>query len=108
MSKKKSKRSTKSTGPKSQASGLSAAVPFDRPAMESLIQQLVPGTTVTDSRVGAAQQVMYQAFEATNPQRQMTLARKALEISPDCADAYVMLAEYAETLPDALELYEQG
>lgn len=108
MSKKKPKRAAKPKGPGSKSSDLSETVPFDRRAMEALMQQLVPGMSVTDSRVDAAQQLMYQAFEATSPQRQMTLARKALEISPDCADAYVLLAEYAETLPDALELYEQG
>ncbi|HEX5472035.1 MAG TPA: hypothetical protein VFW73_09120 [Lacipirellulaceae bacterium] len=108
MSKKRPKRNTKSTGPKPKVSDLSDAISFDRRAMEGFMQQLVPGIAVANSRVDAAQQVMYQAFDATSAQRQMTLARKALEISPDCADAYVMLAEYAETLPDALELYEQG
>jgi tetratricopeptide (TPR) repeat protein len=108
MSKKRSRRETKSTGPKSQPSDLSDAVPFDRRAREGLMQQIMPQAAVTDSRLNAAQQVMYGAFEATSPKRQMALARKALEISPDCADAYVVLAEYAETLPDALELYEQG
>ena len=79
MSKKRSKRATKSTGPKSpsQPSDLSDAVPFDRRAMESLMQQLVPGPAVTNSRVNAAQQVMYQAFEATSPRQQMMLAGKA-------------------------------
>jgi tetratricopeptide (TPR) repeat protein len=108
MSKKKPKRAAKPKGRNSKPSDLSKTVPFDRRAIEALMQELVPGMSVTDSRADAAQQVMYEAFEATSPQRQMTLARKALEISPDCADAYVMLAEYADTLPDALELYEQG
>ena len=44
----------------------------------------------------------------SEPRRQTELARKALEMSPNCADAYVLLAEYAEALPDELELYEQG
>jgi tetratricopeptide (TPR) repeat protein len=108
MSKKKPKRAAKPKESNSKPNDLSETVPFDRRAMEALMQQLAPSMFVTDSQADAAQQVMYQAFEATSPQRQMTLARKALEISPDCADAYVMLAEYAETLPDALELYEQG
>ena len=50
---------------------------------------------------------MYRAFEASGPQ-QVRLARQALEISPDCADAYVLLAEHAETADEAQKLYEQG
>ena len=76
--------------------------------MEGFLQQLVPGVSAANSRMDAAQQVMYQAFEATRAQRQIALARKALKLSPDCADAYVLLAGYAESLPEAQELYEQG
>lgn len=72
------------------------------------MRQMVPGVASTDSRVDAAQQIMYQAFEATSPKRQIALARKAIEKSPDCADAYVLLAEYAESLTEALDLFEQG
>lgn len=39
----------------------------------------------------------------------MELARKALEIAPDCADAYVLLAEEtAATVSEARDLYERG
>jgi tetratricopeptide (TPR) repeat protein len=38
----------------------------------------------------------------------MALARKALTISPDCADAYVLLAEAATDPQAARRLYEQG
>ena len=56
-----------------------------------------------------AQDIMYDAWEVTDPKRQAALARKALEISPDCADAYVLLAEEAaSSLPEALHLYRQG
>ena len=54
-----------------------------------------------------AEEIMYQAFEARGLQ-QIRLARKALEISPDCADAYVLLAEHAKTADEAQKLYEQG
>ena len=37
-----------------------------------------------------AQDLMYEAWEATAPP---AARRKALDISPDCADAYVLLAE---------------
>jgi len=54
-----------------------------------------------------AQELMYDAWEATGSRR-VKLARQALEISPDCADAYVLLAEEARSLPEAKRLYEQG
>src|SRR5262249_44406101 len=36
------------------------------------------------------------------------LAREALEISPDCADAYAVLAEHSHSRKEALKLLEQG
>jgi hypothetical protein len=38
---------------------------------------------------------MYEAWERTTPSSRIALARKALGISPLCADAYVLLAEEA-------------
>lgn len=55
-----------------------------------------------------AQDLMYEAWNATG-KRRVALARQALEISPDCADAYVLLAEEtARTPEEARDLYEQG
>lgn len=56
-----------------------------------------------------AQDLVYEAWEETRSAKRIELARKALEISPDCADAYIILAEEtAQTLEEACELYEQG
>jgi tetratricopeptide (TPR) repeat protein len=55
-----------------------------------------------------AQNVMYDAFEATGEQR-IQLARKALSICEDCADAYVLLAEEsAESLQEAADWLAAG
>ena len=51
---------------------------------------------------------MYRAFDIADANGRITLARQALEISPDCADAYVVLAETARTEPEALEYYTKG
>ena len=45
-----------------------------------------------------AQDLIYDAWELADPIKRSRLARKALKISPDCADAYVLLAEAAITL----------
>lgn len=54
-----------------------------------------------------AQEIIYQALETTGEQR-ARLAHKALEVSPDCADAYVLLAEATTNPRRAGRLYEEG
>jgi tetratricopeptide (TPR) repeat protein len=55
-----------------------------------------------------AQEKIYEAWDARG-KRRAKLAREALEISPDCADAYVLLAEETTHTPEeAKEFYEQG
>jgi tetratricopeptide (TPR) repeat protein len=54
-----------------------------------------------------AQDLAYQAFDAFG-RKQLQLARKALEICPDCADAYVVLAEREVDLDKTYELYKNG
>lgn len=85
----------------------------DRRGMEKVLAQLAgqlsgegaPG----DPRLQEAQQLMYQAWEQTNPAKRLALAHQALATSEDCADAYVLLAqEEAATVAQALELYRQG
>jgi tetratricopeptide (TPR) repeat protein len=52
---------------------------------------------------------MYAAFESDNPATRIALAHDALDLSPDCADAWVLLAEEeADTVQRALEYYQQG
>jgi tetratricopeptide (TPR) repeat protein len=61
-----------------------------------------------DTPLERAQEVMYEAWGASGDQR-VALARKALEISPDCADAYVLLAEETATsYQEAKDLYHKG
>lgn len=55
----------------------------------------------------AAQELVYRALDATGPRR-VRLAREALAHSPDCADAYVLLAEATADPRQARRLYEEG
>jgi len=52
-----------------------------------------------------AQDVVYAASDAVG-RRRVIMARQALAISPDCADAHVLLAEHAATPEQALDHYE--
>ncbi|CCF83199.1 tetratricopeptide repeat protein [Nitrolancea hollandica] len=54
-----------------------------------------------------AQEIVFQALETTGKRREK-LARKALSISADCADAYTLLAEATKDPEEARRLYEQG
>ena len=84
---------------------------FDRRAMEGQMAHTFGGQggTGPEEQAGRAQDVMYEAWEESNPARRINLAHKALKISPDCADAYVLLAEEeADTVQRALDLYQKG
>ena len=85
--------------------------PFDRRAMEGQMAHMfsTQGGARLEDQAMRAQDVMYQAWEESNPARRISLAHQALKISPDCADAYVLLAEEeADTLQRALDLYQKG
>jgi tetratricopeptide (TPR) repeat protein len=65
-----------------------------------------PSTATTP--LERAQDLIYRAFEARGQRRRIKLARQALELSADCADAYVVLAEASHAPEAARALYEQG
>lgn len=77
----------------------------------AVIQQLLASgglpETAPQTPLEAAQEVVYEALEATG-KRRVQLAQRALAISPDCADAYVILAEAARSPQEAQALYAQG
>jgi tetratricopeptide (TPR) repeat protein len=86
---------------------------FDRRSMEGVMSRMAAqlGAESDDdqSDLRRAQEIMYDAWDETNPARRIALAHEALSISPHCADAYVLLAqEEADTVKRALELYKQG
>lgn len=56
-----------------------------------------------------AQDIMYEAWEVESQGERIKLAKEALSVSGDCADAYNLLAETeAETLYEVKELYQKG
>jgi hypothetical protein len=78
----------------------------DRRAMESFLAAIA-GHRGGDA-TAKAQDVMYEAWERNTSRSRIALARKALGISPLCADAYVLLAEEAQSVEEARELYAKG
>lgn len=62
-----------------------------------------------ETPLARAQDLIYDAWEEPSERKRVQLARQALKLSPDCADAYVVLAEdSARTLAKAAELYAEG
>jgi hypothetical protein len=83
---------------------------LDRRAMEGIMRKFVAGLggPPEDTPLSRAQDVMYRAFDTREPEKRVELARAALEISPDCADAYVLLAEESKGRKDAIQLFEKA
>jgi tetratricopeptide (TPR) repeat protein len=75
--------------------------------MESFLAAI--GGRTGDDATARAQDIMYEAWEETNPRRRVALAHKALDISPLCADAYVLLAEDAAgSVEQASDYFAEG
>ncbi len=77
-------------------------------AMREIAAQLSGRSHPVDTPLGRAEALVQQAFRERSPERRAQLARDALALSPDCADAYVLLAEQTPRRKEALKLYEQG
>jgi tetratricopeptide (TPR) repeat protein len=79
----------------------------DRRVMESLLSAIHGRSG--DAAISGAQTIMYDAWEQTSPAARIARARKALKVSPLCADAYALLAEEsAKSLPEARDLFAKG
>jgi len=64
---------------------------------------------VPETPLEKAQGLIYQALETSGKVRRLELAQQALQICPDCADAYVLLAEEkARSLKEVFDLYGAG
>jgi len=99
---KKPRRQAEAAPPKAAAA---QTIP-DRRAMESFLATVTGGSA--DDALSEAQSVMYDAWERTTSRSRIALARKALAISPLCADAYNLLADEAATPAEARDLYLRG
>jgi tetratricopeptide (TPR) repeat protein len=78
----------------------------DRGAMESYLATVAGGRR--DDAIARAQNVIYDAWDRKTSRSRVALARKALRISPLCADAYNLLAAESATTAEARDLYARG
>ena len=81
----------------------------DRRSVEREIKFVADIASSARSALDQAQELIYDAWETPDPIECIELAEEALKISPDCADAWVLLAEEtAESPEQALEFYQKG
>jgi tetratricopeptide (TPR) repeat protein len=70
---------------------------------------ILPEASAPDTPLEKAQDLVYEALETESARKRIQMAKRALKISGDCADAYVLLAEEdAGSLEEARELYQKG
>jgi len=104
VSKKPRRKQSKLQSPKR---GSPAVALPDRRAVEGFLSTV--GGRQTENAMAAAQDLMYSAWDQSSKRSRVDLARKALAISPVCADAYVLLAEEeAKSAQEALEFFRKG
>jgi tetratricopeptide (TPR) repeat protein len=96
--------------------------PPSRKALEKMMAELNRGLTVAefssddlfddggdDDPLWQAQNIMYDAWEAPAKRERIALARRALKVSEQCADAYVLLAnEAAKNIIETRTYLEQA
>ncbi len=61
-----------------------------------------------DENLQQANDLAHQAWQDSDPEKRVHLAEQALELSPDCTEAYLVLADEAEEVEDSLELCVKG
>ena len=66
------------------------------------------GLSHTTEATFNTQELIYDAWEKSNRYKCLQTARKALDLWPDCADAYLLLAEESRNPKEVLKLYEQA
>ena len=108
MAKKKSSGKSEPAGPPPDLLGVEKSMAdlhrlLDEQNFESadevnaFMQKLMASGPLPESApetpLGEAQQLMYKAWETKSRSQRIKLAKKALALSEDCADAYVLLAE---------------
>jgi len=104
---RKGKKKRKPAARKRNSASQVAPPPFA--GMESLLHSMRPEDKSDSSPEARAQDLVYSAWEMADPRERVRKAKRALEIWPDCADAWVLLAKNkAESLEEAHELYTAG
>jgi tetratricopeptide (TPR) repeat protein len=106
MAKKKKKKANNASARRPAKS--QGFTPSASGSVEGLLRKFASAREKLRSPLVIAQEIADLAWEASRPQEQADLARQALSVSPDCADAYVILANQTVSRDQAQQLLEEG
>ncbi|MEI8373448.1 MAG: tetratricopeptide repeat protein [Planctomycetota bacterium] len=105
----KKKKAKKASDPKARRPAKSQGfAPSASGSVEGHLQKCTSGRGKPRNPLAIAQEIADLAWNAPHPQGQAELARQALNVSPDCADAYAILANQATSRDQARQLLEEG
>ncbi len=102
----KPSRPSKNPGAKPRPGRRSGSPAAPLGGIDALVKQLLGAGE--DPVRARAEELLHRAFQADDPAEIASLSREALGVWPDCADAYVLLAELARGPQEALDLYTLG
>ena len=105
---KKKKKPKKAGNGKPRRPAKPGFAPSTSASMEGILRKFTSSRGKLRNPLAIAQEIADLAWEAPRPQEQAELARQALNVSPDCADAYVILANQAASRDQARQLLEEG
>jgi tetratricopeptide (TPR) repeat protein len=71
-------------------------------------QNIMPFIETGESAREIAEEIIIEAYEAPNKQIRISKAKKALQIFPQCAHAYLLLAMEENNLPQKIALLHEG
>jgi len=83
----------------------------DPRVMEGVLRQFLGDSGMideSDSALAEAQDLVYQAYDVDDLEERLELASDAIDICPDCADAFVCIAEIAPSPNEAATMYRLG
>lgn len=109
MAKKKSSRTGKT--PKPPGAKRARGPRRERPAtaqFQELARRLFHLNTMSRLLPAEARSLLDAARRSGDREERVKLARQALEVAPECADAYLFLGDEAESRIEALQLYEKA
>ncbi len=82
-------------------------LPLDSMIAERMISDLFG--KIREGPLGEAQELVYEAWDSEDRSCRVQLARRALEVSKNCADAYIVLARDAvSSREEAVEFYRKA
>ena len=99
----------KSAKPKRKKQGPLEFLKSDPVLLAQLAAIFDLNTGAPETDLERAQDLAWEAWDTPVKKKRIAMAHQALDISADCADAFVLLAmSEAKTLPDTIELYRKG